>query len=547
MGADNVDVFQRMVFSLPSLKVQIPALVALSLLYSFGMRLAFTVFTPIRLSIPLVLVAGSLVFLVPFLVAGELFHQVLPRYPRSWSYFLALFNQFVLFIHGLILSGADTTGNAWSIVWLAFITVHVTNVLVLLISTGIEYYKRILVVSSVQTALLIAVFYLFVGGALGIERYRHAFSLASVAIAAVFVVLILLAVEYLIKSNTDVSAFTLTSGLLRNDRESLDLGFEAEPHVQTLTIDNGDRLRLAAPWIHPGPLGGFGGGQLSGTVISELNRDGTGFFLHVPCTHEEDLADPEDAEKVLEAVADPEGTGHASTLVHRDYGEIEFFGRRFDGQTIVFLHAEHIDDYDTGVFMRDVERSDVLLVDLHKHDIQEGPEKEVQYGTAEADRLKRYFDDFLETLDDAPLHDYSAGFDVHLGDQDLLAMVEVVDGERTLLMGIDTNGVTADIRDLEAAYREEFDHVLLFSTDTHASIHDLANMTRSNVDAMRRAVAAATDDVAPATIGLTSRTTRPLQLLKNDYNGLVFSVNILIRLTIISLFLFYFVLIVWMF
>ncbi|QHS17262.1 DUF2070 family protein [Halopenitus persicus] len=547
MGADNVDVFQRMVFSLPPLKVQIPALVALSLVYSFGMHLAFTVFTPIRLSIPLVLVAGSLVFLVPFLLAGELFHQVLPRYPRSWSYFLALFNQFVLFVYGLVLSGADTTGNAWSIVWLAFITVHVNNVLVLLISTGIEYYKRILAVSSAQTAVLVAVFYLFVGGALGIETYRHVFSLASVGIAAVFLVLILLAVEYLIKSNTDVSAFTLTSGLLRNDRESLDLGFEAEPDVQTLAIDNGDRLTLAAPWIHPGPLGGFGGGQLSGTVIEALNAEGTGFFLHVPCTHKEDLADPEDAEKVLEAVADPERTGRASTLVHRDYGEIEFFGRRFDGKRIVFLHAEHIDDYDTGVFMRDREESDVLLVDLHKHDIQEGPEKEVQYGTAEADRLKRYFDDFLGTLDDAPLHDYDAGFDVHLGDRDLLAMVEVVDGERTLLMGIDTNGVTADIRDLEAEYREEFDHVLLFSTDTHASIHDLANMTRSNVDAMRRAVAAATDDVAPATIGLTSRTTRPLQLLKNDYNGLVFSVNILIRLTIISLFLFYFVLIVWMF
>ncbi|SEH39815.1 putative membrane protein [Halopenitus malekzadehii] len=547
MGADNVDVFQRLVFSLPPLKAQIPALVVLSLVYSFGMHLAFTVFTPIRLTIPLVLVAGSLVFLLPFLFAGELFHQVLPRYPRSWSYFLALVNQFVLFVYGLILSGADTTGNAWSIVWLAFITLHVNNVLVLLISTGIEYYKRILVVSSAQTGILIAVFYLFVGGALGIETYRHVFSLASVAIAAVFVVLILLAVEYLIKSNTDVSAFTLTAGLLRNDRESLDLGFESEPHVQTLSIDNGDRLTLAAPWIHPGPLGGFGGGQLSGTVISELNAEGTGFFLHVPCTHKEDLANPDDAEKVLDAVADPEQVSRASRLVSEDYGEIEFFGRRFDGKRIVFLHAEHIDDYDTGVFMRDVEESSVLLVDLHKHDIQEGPEKEVQYGTAEANRLKGHFDDFLETLEAAPLHEYEAGFDVHLDDQDLFAMVEVVDGERTLLLGTDTNGVTADMRDLEEEYREEFDHVLLFSTDTHASIHDLANMKRSNVTAMRRAVENAAASVAPATIGLTSRTTRPLDLLKNHYNGLVFSVNILIRLTIISLFLFYFVLIVWMF
>jgi putative membrane protein len=547
MGADNVDIFQRVVFSLPPLKAQVPALVGLSFAYSAVVFVAFRMFTPLEPSLWIVGRVAVLVFLLPFLVAAELFHWSLPEYPRSWSYFLALFNQFILFLYGLVLSGANNPGNAWSIVWLTFITIYLVNVLVLIVSIGAEHHERILLVSLTQPAALIAIFYTFADGMLNVSTYRHAFGFASFLIAAAFLLLVLLSVNYLIRSNTDVSAFTLTSGILQNNREALDLGFEAEPDVQTLEIDNGERLTLAAPWVHPGPLGGFGGGQLSGTVINELNERGNGFFLHVPCTHEEDLADPEDAEKILEAISEPDRVGRASTLLTRDYGPIEFHGRRINGTKVIFLHAESIDDYDPGVFLRDVDKDDVLLVDLHRHDIQRGPDKEIQYGTAEAETLKRHFDDFRGRLENAQLHEYHAGFDVRRSTQDLVAVIERVADQEVLLMGIDTNGVTPDMRALQEEYHSAFDRVLLFSTDTHASIHELANTTRSNVDAMREAVETATASVSPATIGLTNQRSRPLDLLKNDYNGLVFSVNILIRLAILMLVLLYVFLVVWMF
>ncbi|PHQ37437.1 DUF2070 domain-containing protein [Halorubrum persicum] len=553
MGADNVDVFQRLVFSVPSLSRQIPAMALLAVAYSVVAFTAFSMFTPLSPEPSTLLPVAVLLFLLPFLFAGELFHRVLPGYPRTWSFFLALTNQLVTFVHVLVLSGANDVGNAWSIVWLLFITVYLINILVLVISTGIDHYKRILFVGLAEPAALIAAFYAFAGGDLGFTTYRHVFAFASLLIAAAFLVLVLGIVDYLIRSNTEVSAFELTSGILRNDRASLDLGVEAEPAVETLAIDNGDRLTLAAPWVHPGPLGGFGGGQLSGNVIDALNDgeegdDGeSGFFLHVPCTHKEDLSNPGDAEKILDAVADPERVARASRLVSHDYGEIEFYGRRIGDKQVIFLHGEGIDDYDTGVFMSDVDESEVLLVDLHKHDLQNGPEKEVLYGSAEADRLKRHFDDFRERLADAPRSDYAAGFSVRHADQDVAAIVESVDGQEVLLMGIDTNGVTPDVRELAADYRETFDEVLIFSTDTHASIHELANTTRSDTDALTAAVERAAGDVAPATVGLTSRRTRPLKLLKNDYNGLVFSVNILIRLTIIALAMLYALLVIWLF
>ncbi|TKX77202.1 DUF2070 family protein, partial [Halorubrum sp. SD626R] len=253
MGADNVDIFQRLVFSVPSLSVQVPALAGLSLVYGAIAFVAVSTFTPLDPAPASVLPVAVLLFFVPFAFAAELFSRVLSQYPRTWSYFLALTSQFVMFVYALVLSGANNIGNAWSIIWLCFITLYLLNILVLVISTGIDRYKRVLLVSLAEPAALIAAFYAIGGGGdLGFSTYRHVFAFASLLIAAAFLVFVLLVVDYLIRSNTDVSAFALTSGLLRNDRESLDLGVEARPAVETFAVDNGDRLTVAAPWVHPG-------------------------------------------------------------------------------------------------------------------------------------------------------------------------------------------------------------------------------------------------------------------------------------------------------
>jgi putative membrane protein len=576
MGADNVDAFQRLVFSVPRLRVQAAALVLLSGVYGVATVAAITLFTPFVPDPSRIVPVAVLIFFVPFAVAAELFPRVLDGYPRPWSYFLALTSQFVLFVYALVLSGADNVGNAWSIIWLSFITLYLLNILVLVVSTGIDRSDRILLASLAEPALLIAAFYALGGSELGFSTYRHVFAFASLLIAAGFLVLVLLVVDYLIRSNTDVSAFELTSGLLRNDRESLELGVEARPAVETFAVDNGDRLTVAAPWVHPGPLGGFGGGQLSGSLIDALNEgsgvdaadraavaaDGgtgtaegdAGFFFHVPCTHKEDLSNPADSERILDAVADPDRTDRASRLVTESYGEregyadVRFHGRRIGDRQVIVLHGEGIDDYDTGVFMRDVDHDEVLLIDQHRHDIQRGPDVEIQYGSAEADRLKRAFDDFRDRLAAADLaDDYAAGFSVTRDSQDALAMVERVDGQEVLWIGVDTNGLTPDVRATADAYRDEFDAVIPFSTDTHASIHELANMRQSDTDAIERAVDRAVDDLSPATVGFESRRAAPVKLLKNDYNGLVFSVNILIRLTVISLVTLYVLLVLWLF
>ncbi|AEH39122.1 DUF2070 family protein [Halopiger xanaduensis] len=547
MGADNVDIFKHIVFRLPSLPVQIAAMVGLSPIYATLTYVALNEFAPVELQPWVVPVGAFVIFLAPFLVAAELFYHALPDYPRHWSYFLALTTQLFLFIYALILSGADTGLNAWRIVWLALITVSLANVMVLTVSVGPERLRRIVPLSLVQPLLLIGTFQFFIGRNVGVSEASLLVNFGVLLVVVAVLVGFLKLFDYLIGSNADVSAFALTSGLLKGERSALDLGYPARPDVQTLTVDNGRELTLAAPWIHPGPLGGFGGGELSSEVIDELNDAGTGFFLHVPCTHKEDLADPADVTKVVDAIGNPETVSAASRLHAAEYDDLEFYGRTIDGKKIVFFEAEGIDDYHPGVFMRDVSKDDVLLVDMHNHHIHAELDREIQYGTEEADRLKRCFDDFLEQLEGAETFPYSAGFAVDCGDHPLMALVEEVGGQRTLVFGVDTNGITDDLRAQRERFKGEFDEVILFSTDTHASVHDLANMDDFDIETVTNTVRRAADRISDARIGLTNDRTDRLRLLKLDYSGLVFSVNILIRLVIISLAAFYVFLVLWVF
>ncbi len=546
MGSDNIDIFKKIIFGLPPLKYQIVGMFLLGAIYTAASFLAFEAFSPLSISLMMLPVFYLLIFILPSLSAAEISHRVLTNYPRRWSYFLSLVNQLALFLYLMVLSGANNAVNAWNIVWLLLITVYLINFLVLAMSVGLEYVKKISVISLIQPAVLSVVFYFFVGRSLEISTYNYVFSFASFLTAAGFLMGILLTVNYLIRSNTDVSAFRLTSGLLQNRREALDLGFDSRPMVQTLKIDNGDESTFLAPWVHPGPLAGFGGGKMSEKIISELNQDGKGFFMHVPCTHKEDLADPEDANKLLEAESEPEFSEKASKMIHREYEDVEFYGRKIGDKKIVFMEAGGVDDYDVGVFTQNVDRDNVLLVDLHNHDIHEGPEKEVQYGTIEASGLRESFEDFLAELGKLDLYDYYAG--VHISEEgDIAALTEKVEDQQVILIGSDTNGVTEDLRDLSRDLESEYDHSLIFSTDTHASIHEMAKLDETDTQKVEEVVQTSRKNLGPAKIGFSSMKSEPVSLLKYDYNGLVSSVNILIRLVIISLFVFYFLLVLWIF
>lgn len=553
MGSDNVDILKKVVFNIPSLKKIIPLIISLSFIYSFLVFLGLEAFTSISVQLPIILFIAIFVFILPTIVSAELFHKFIPDYPRNWGYFLAFCNQTILFIYSIILTGADNFLNAWNILWLAIITVYLSNFLVLMLTVGYNYIKRISLLSLAQPALILTAFHIFLGRELEIPFMTYMTNFAVLLFAGVLLLIAFLITDFLMKSNVrNVSIFQLSSGLLQKKTETLDLGYPTKPDVQTLKFENeSDEVEIAIPWIHPGPMEGFGGGRISSEIIDELNRKGKGFFFHVPSTHKSDPVNPTDYEKILEAMDDPERHSKASKLVKKDYEMVRFYGRKINGKKIIFMEISednNYDDYELSVFREIIDPEETILVDLHNHERKLlGERKEVWYNTEAAETLRENLSDFLKEVEKQEVFDYKAGFEVYSEDTKIFSLVEEVKGQRTLLFGIEGNEAGEEIRKLEKKYGREFEEVITFTTDTHRSIHDLSRSKQVESERVRDNITDSIENLSPAKLGFSTNKSESMKLLQEDYSGLIFSINILVRLIPLTLIVLYLAMILWLF
>lgn len=553
MGADNVDIWKKIIFRIPSTRNILAGAFILGILYSILTYLGLKAFTSLSFQPSIIPFIAVFLFILPTVVSAELFHLFIPDYPRNWGYFLAFSNQAILFIYSIILTGADNFLNAWNVLWLAVITVYLSNFLVLMLTIGYRYIKRISILSLTQPLMILAAFHLFLGSSLQIPLPTYLTNLGVLIFAGLLLLAAFLVAEFLIRANVpNVSILGLTSGLLQKRQEALDLGYPTRPTVQTLEIrNNSDKASIAAPWIHPGPLEGFGGGEVTTNIIDSLNRSDKGFFFHVPSTHKSDPANPKDYKKILDAIEQPETVSRASKLIKKEYGDVRFYGRKFNGKKIIYMDAsdfEDYDDYELSVFREIIDPEETLLVDLHCHKKElQGEREEVWYNTEAANLLRNYLLDFLDQLEEEKVYDYSAGFDAKAGDDKIFSLIEKVDGQETLLFGIEGNEAGEELRQLRNEYKQEFDEALVFTTDTHQSIHELSNEKQVKKHKIRETVQKARETLSPANIGFTSTKAERMKLLQEDYSGLIFSINIITRLIPLTLILLYIALIIWLF
>jgi putative membrane protein len=266
----------------------------------------------------------------------------------------------------------------------------------------------------------------------------------------------------------------------------------------------------------------------------------------VPSTHKADPAEPESSDKVLEAVEKPEKSFEASKLVRKDYENVTFYGRKFDDQKIVFMDADW-DDFEMPVFKEMIDLENVILVDMHCHDREIEEREDVWYGTEEARELREALTDFLGQLEHAELDEYSAGFTTDTDGTPVMSLIEEVGDQKTLTIGIEGNGTSEKVRELRERLRDDYDQVLVFSTDTHRSIHDLSSKKQVEIDRIEEAVEQAGSDISKASIGISQSEAGPMNLLQEDYHGLIFSINILTRLLLLALLVMYIWLVYWVF
>lgn len=555
MAIDNIDIFKKVIFRIPSTRKTFVAMAVLGLFYSTTFYLALMMFAGnlvdlSALSPSLIPTFWLATFLLPAIFSGELLTHFLPDYPRKWGYFLAMCNQAVLFLYLIVLSGANNIVNTWNVIWLATTTLFLSNLLVLLLTLGYSHVKRISLLSTAHPLLVIGSFHVILGAYLRIPFVVYIMNFGIILLAGLILLIAFGLAEYLMRANvSNVSVLKLTSALLQKKQESLDLGYPTTPDVQTLDIENQDgKTRVAAPWVHPGPLEGFGGGHITGKIIEELNREGEGFFFHVPSTHKSDPTDPEDYSKVLDALEEPETTGEASKLLKQESELVTFYGRRVNGRNIVFMDMVY-DDAELSVFREIIDPGQTLLVDLHNHEREQDASKrqELWYNTRESRKIRENLLKFIDRLEQQETHDYRAGFSSQVGNTPVFALVEEVDDQETLLFGIEGNEASPELLELEKRYREDFDEVMLFTTDTHQSIHELSSWKQVEPDHVIETVEKAESSVSRASIGFTSSKADTMKLLQEDYSSLIISVNILVRLIPMALALLYLSLVLWLF
>jgi len=546
---DNVDIFKKIIFSIPSTKKLAVLNLVLSTFYASIVVLALQTFSTVQIpdTLPLVLFTA---FFTPVFLSGELLYNLIPDYPRRWGYFLALSNSTILFVYLTILTGSDTIITGWRVFWLALATIFITNLLVLLLTLGHKHFKQISLGSIIQPATIFLIAYLYLGN--HFQPVEYLSGLLVVGIAGLLVFLTIGMAEYLLKANVaDESILHLTAGLLQKKPERLELGKPVKPNVQTIEIENKDEnTRLAVPWVHPGPLEGFGGGSITSDIIKKLNTDGEGFYLHVPSTHRSDPCDPEDHKKILDALEKPVKTSKASEMITENYQGVIFHGRKIGDQKIIFMDAEEYgiyEDYEIPIFKDILDLEDTLLVDLHCHSEEQTEREEMRYNTEQSRFLRESLKDFQDKLNSLEQSRYKAGFHTDTSAKPVFALVERVGEQDTLVFGLEGNGISDEVQELAEKYRENYDKVLSFSTDTHQSIHQLSRTEQIDKDKIKQSVDKAEGKTSEAEIGFTKSKAETMKLLQDDYSGLIFSINILTRLMILLLAAVYLWLIGWIF
>lgn len=546
MPADNLEIFKKVIFRLPDLTTTLKLMVFTGLFYGLLLYVLLVGRLEIMFHEVLAVLIGLFLFIVPSAIASEAYSMSMKSYPRKWGYFLALVNQLVIFLFTALVAFSDNFSEAWNIIWLGLTTLYASNFFVLVLSNGPKYMKRISLLSLIQPLLILSGFHFFLGRYLEIGFLAYLSNFLIVVGTGIVLLLAFKLTDFLVGSNVDLSMISLATALLQNRQEKLDIGRKVRPDIHTLEIENSSgNTTFLAPWLHPGPLQGFGGGQITGKIIKELNRQGEGFFLHVPSCHQMDPSDPADAEKVLDASKSPVKTSKASEMLKKTYDFCTFYGRKYGDQRIVFLEINGFDDYDYAVFQDIIDKEEVMLVDLHNQP-KGVHENEMRYGTVQADKAREKLLEFLDELEELPLKKYSAGKKIETGEKPRMALVEKTGDQSTVVFGLEGNDASNEMLELEDELGKQFDHALFFTTDTHSSIHELASEEQLHRDQMRGTVEEALKNVSEASAGFTVSKASEMRFLLDEYFGLIYSINILVRLIPLMLVFLYLLLVVWL-
>ncbi|MFB6294150.1 MAG: DUF2070 family protein, partial [Candidatus Nanohaloarchaea archaeon] len=282
--SDNVEFYRTLLVRPPAVRTLAAAVAVLGAVFGAGSVLVLSPSSSLRVTVAGAAIAAAAFYVVPAYLAAEAAAR-LGGITRRWTYLMAVIDQVVVLLFSLTIPFADSTTEAWQVMWLGLATVTVINLLMVLMARGRDGLARSVGAALVYPVTVLAAFHLTVGRLVGIPGTLYLRDSIFIVASAFLLLLTVGLYDFLIRANVDMSTFEFTSTLLLGEDRALAGGITTDVHHQALHVENDDTHVFTVPWVHPGPVGGFGGGRLTAGLI-----DDDTFPLHIPSYHTLDLA-----------------------------------------------------------------------------------------------------------------------------------------------------------------------------------------------------------------------------------------------------------------
>jgi len=512
----NFDFLEKLVRRMPSAKQLSGAIFSVSLIFVLLWRIINgSISTE---SILYIIVAFNAVNFGSIIFVESLFSFI----RREWVYFVSL-AVFTLFGLSMLLASLFSLG-ATIVLLLACGNAVLLSFVGYVLIAGRENVVQIAAISVIQPMALmfIADKGLIASSEIGLEAYIFPLILVSILL------LDKILNEYLFQANSiEMSGALLAYQIINDKVVDLDMGQESLVPTRTVGIKTGKGVfKGFLPWIHPGPISSFGGSRIAEESTDEENDS---FFLHAPSTHQSDITSVEDSQRVEQAIKAPEKwSSEATKLETLETDHFKLRARRYGNFKVVYIGSEHFDDYERSVFDKYLERDDLAIIDIHGGDRVGGDV--VNYESEYAGEVIAAIDTILEEIDSLPAEDYSAGWSIRKDKKGLMALVEKAGGEETLFFGVNENERSEQTKRVEENFKDDFDNVVVSTTDNHRSIYDQVVGFNISFEEFKGAVEEARGNLESAEMGISYKEVEDVWLFDEKYYDLLGSINILSRL-----------------
>lgn len=423
----------------------------------------------------------SVLYFVPSLVYALVTNLSVRKFFKRRACLLGFTNQTLLFFGIVLLNYLPLESSRFFFGSLAFI--YSVNVLSF---SGISNTK------GPRTLFVPWVYILLVGTPFSsplftVTQYQLILSYVGVFLFGSFTLFLIYLVEFFFKLTVPDSPLKLFSAFLNKDPISLESGIDITTPLQKLKFKSDDREHeISLPWVHPGPGASLGGGALSTKIIEELNDGGSGYFWHVPSCHEQDPAEPEVVDRILENDDGNKKRSSTATKLHKvESDSYVLQGHRIGDLFLVFLRGSE-DDFDLSIF-RDIKKrvdGDVVFVDRHPHSPYTH-DKLLSYGEDGTEKLEEGVFKLVEKLRDAEQHPIESATEVSDNGKFMLLALQI-ENETYLYVTLDINGISEELeRKLtEIKKNSDFDTVLSLTTDAHENVKFLSMEDDLDLDSL---------------------------------------------------------------